>query len=397
MITRSLQLLSTINNINPPTSHLPYELKGLNLIASMDDMTVEKEGDTLILRVDEEEDRILDITGIGTIKYLHLFKDGELLFCTNQKAYYSHDWKQYHESTVYDINGNVFVPTAFDNFTMYKHNKDRYIVNGVEMLVWGNYTTAQGTQYENINVWYTKDKGRTIKSSYKFRQDRMDVDNPILFTRHVHNVNYNPADNTFWLSVGDHIVNGVDERHLLKGTYDLDNDLWNWELMGSGHHYKLSNLEFYNGYVYWAWDVTPGGVVKIPYNDQAIKDPTQHEVIMTTDMDCIMVYIGDRGDMLVLQIGYGLPFYTGDKRPRYIYYSPDQILFYKIEGYVPPEVDFDRTWYYSTWAPNSKGKILTGVYALEYSTLANWNLKPSIYLDEILKNEGFHDAFKPLP
>lgn len=398
------RVISTLHYNNGVFTHVTKQLgaKKMNypstLIASIDNYLINHANNRLYLSRDggETYTETLDITNVGTIKYIHVFANGELLFCTHQKAYYSHDWVTYQESTVLDINGEAFVPTTYDNFTSYKHNHNRQIVDGAEMLVWGNYTTTASTSYKNINVWHTVDKGKTIKSCYKFRANRSDINNPILFTRHVHNVNFNPKDDTFWLTTGDHETDGVLEQHLLKGKYNTQTNKWTWELMGSGRNYKLSNLVFYEDYVYWAWDVTPGGVIKCPYNDAAIKDVSQHELILTTDMDCIMVYIGERGDMLVLQIGYGLSAYTGDKRPRYMYYSEDRVKFHKIEGRVPGQVDYDRAWYYSTWAPNATGKILSGVFALEYSDLNDWDLKPSIFLDDMLRDAGFPDAFKPL-
>ena len=351
------------------------------LIASIDNYLVDYHDDTLFLSRDGGKTYAdsLYVPQLGNIKYIHLFKGGELLICDHKKAYYSYDWKTISESTVLDVNGNVYIPSEFDNFTSNKKNTNRQIIAGQEILCWGNYSIAD--TMPPINAWYTTDKGKTIKSCYQFNVAGS------LSCRHIHNVNFNPQDKSFWLQTGDEPSGSTTMSHVLKGYYDIYSDSWEWNVVGSGLDFKWSTVEFFDDKVYFAHDISKGGIKTCLYTDVA--DSSKHVKIMETNNDTVGMYIGKSGDMIVIQSVYG-----GSMSPRNFYYSEDRITFHTIEGSVPSEVDYTDAMYYGYWAPNSNGKILTGVWSMTKEPLDEWNRTPSVFLDDFIRSNGFPNAFK---
>ncbi|NLB27142.1 MAG: carboxypeptidase regulatory-like domain-containing protein, partial [Bacteroidales bacterium] len=77
------------------------------------------------------------------IKTLWIFEDLELFFADLTRCFYSHDWKTWHESTVYDIDGNIFKPNPEDhNFSRMSYHNNRPIIGDRELYIWGNYSTG---------------------------------------------------------------------------------------------------------------------------------------------------------------------------------------------------------------------------------------------------------------
>jgi hypothetical protein len=318
---------------------------------------------------------------------MYLFRGGEILICTNTKAYYSINWITLNISTVIGIDGNPFVPVAnANNFTLGKNTSKRQIIKGQEILCWGNYDVGDST-YSNMNLWYTIDKGQTIKSCFKYGTSVPVGKAATIGCKHIHNVDFNPADNTFWAQTGDEPW--VTYSHWMKGTYDFPTDVWTWTWIASGVNFKTSNIIFKDGYAYWAWDNTPGGVCKCAYADMA--DYTKHVKVFETPNDCIGLYMGERGDAVIMQTLYG-----GSASPRDFYYSPDLIHFYLIRAEIPSSADSPDTIYYGTWKPNAQGKMLSGIFDEDNVVLSTWNKTPNAWLDDIIKRQGFPDALKPL-
>lgn len=364
-------------------------LQSEKIIVSIDSIIVGYENNSLLLSVDGGKTycKRLDITGVNEIDYIHVFKDTyDLLLCTAQKAYYSSDWINLNESTVLGIDRNTFAPTTYDNFLITAKMSEIAIIDGQEILCWGNYSTDAATEYLNINIWYTVDKGRTIKSCFKFGMSIPNGQIEPLLARHVHNVNFNPTDNTFWCQTGDEPTTTY--SHWLKGTYNTATDMWTWILVGSGNHFKTGNMEFYGGYAYVSWDIPNGGVKKCLYSDMG--NTANHQQILITPNDCGAILIGKRGDMLALIGKYG-----GDEIARMLFYSTDGVNFHQIIGEVPETMNSYGTFYVGYWRPNRQGKILTA-YADEKEDPKDWEPIPSVWLDDIIKRAGFPDAFKPL-
>lgn len=357
-----------------------------NLIASVDNMLVSYDGSHLLLSEDGGASyrKGLAIPNVGTIKYIHLFGNGNVLFADHQNVYYSRDWETYGVSTVLNEDGTPYSPEPYDNFSCYKNGTVKKIVEGKEIAVWGNYSTQSSVQFtDKIKVWYSDDYGQTVKCCYTFNTPTT------LPTRHIHAVDFNPNDETFWLQTGDEPVDGVDMSHWIKGEYDLSNDHWSWEPFASGLAFKTTNMIFHtDGYVYWSWDKTPGGAVRAPITSMG--DESTHELLFETDKDCHFLIVGKNGDIAIFQTAWG-----GTEQPRVFYYAPDGINFERIQGVMPLEFEHVEDAQYQTyWPVNNEGKVLAGVQSLSRQNIRDWDRKPSVFIDEILAENGFPNAFK---
>ncbi|TVR75848.1 MAG: hypothetical protein EA412_14745 [Chitinophagaceae bacterium] len=360
-----------------------------DVIWAMDNYMLKYDGNTLYLSENGGRTYTKSLPiDIGTLKAVHVFKDGEVMFGDHQNMFYSHDWENYYQSTVLDIDGEPFIRTRYDNFTMAGRVNHRVIINGTEVFCWGNYSMTAGTEYVNINAWYTVDKGQTIKSAYAFRSDRDDLESEFLYTRHIHNIDVNPADTTFWMQTGDFTTGGVHQSHVLKGSYDLEEDKWNWELIGSGNNFKWCNVVFYEGYAYWAWDITPGGVVKSAYN--SISDIEKHEQIFFAPNDCTEVVISDSGEMVVFITMYG-----GPESPRKFWYSEDRETFHEIVGWFPDKYDTPNTFYWTVSQITNDGRLICGIWVPDEVSFLDWDFRPGQDVAPLIRAQGFPNALLP--
>ena len=208
---------------------------------------------------------------ISIITFAHIFEDGNILFADHTKCYYSDDnLSTYAESTVLGIDGNPFVPGTYNNFRGV--NYDNVSIADAEILVWGAYITEGTGQYNNVNGWYSIDSGVTVKSCYKAGVTGTPV--ATLAARHIHAINFNPADNTFWIQTGD----GTDTCNWIKGEYNWGTDAWTWTKIAGDNessgenvnstYYKTSGMIFVGTDVYWGSDSDNAaryGIYKVAY------------------------------------------------------------------------------------------------------------------------------------
>ena len=220
-------------------------------------------------------------SNIPIIEYGFIFDNGNIMLCTNTKVYHSIDnLDSIQQSTVIDIDGNPYIPVDGNNFYPICSDGSHFI-DGVEMLVWGNYSIRSGVQYDNVVVWCTTDNGLTIKNIYKAGVTLSPTLRP---ARHVHAVNYDYIDDVFWLQTGD----GTDECNWIIGTYNSILDSWSWEqlLGGSANNwYKVTGMVFTDDYIYWASDVTEdqlkAGIWRVRRVD--VLDESKYEQLYMTD------------------------------------------------------------------------------------------------------------------
>jgi hypothetical protein len=70
-------------------------------------------------------------------------------------------------------------------------------------------------------------------------------------------VAYNPAEDAFYACTGDFDRAEGHECHWLRGTYDADEDAWDWNVIVSdamNSRYKCGGLNFVQGQLYWISD-----------------------------------------------------------------------------------------------------------------------------------------------
>lgn len=214
----------------------------------------------------------LDVTGvISIVTFAYIFENGNIIFANHTKMYLSTDnLSTYAETTVLNHLGNPFVPSTYDNFKSVTC-PDYINIGGTEILCWGNYSIEAGTTYL-CNAWYSVDSGITIKSSKLINT-----------ARHIHAINFNSIDNSFWMQTGDTNL----ESAWWKGTYNIGTDVWTWikQVDGSVNLYvKTVGMVFYNGYVLWVSDANVTaywGIYRCLYND--ILDTTKYVKVFDGD------------------------------------------------------------------------------------------------------------------
>ncbi|MDP6355947.1 MAG: hypothetical protein QF473_12630 [Planctomycetota bacterium] len=213
------------------------------------------------------------------ITFSCILKNGNVVFGAGSKLYLSTDnLKTVEPITVKDADGAdspPHTPQDADQPGWYFHTLsgvNTWDVNGVEMLVWGNYCNVLGGAAP-VNIYYSTDNGHTVKIAYAFGQNPYtrdngsggggqtgtllgDAGNPV-FCRHIHSVTYSPVEDAFYACTGDADRMEGFECHWLRGTYDAKEDEWCWEVIVSDHlnsRYKSGGISFVDGSLYWISD-----------------------------------------------------------------------------------------------------------------------------------------------
>jgi len=208
------------------------------------------------------------------IAFSYVFDDGTVMFCTAAAAYRSTDGLvNINSVTPKNMDGSDFVfhtpvdptrPGAYF-WTMNMDNKKEY-VNGREMVVWGNYCNnagGLGLGASPVVLWYTNDKGATIKNLYIFGQNDNYRDdgsaqgsttgtllgdplNPLI-ARHIHCISRRAGTYEWWSGTGD-IGTTREEICVLKHIYNRNTDVWTHAIilqnLNDNERYKLGNIAF---------------------------------------------------------------------------------------------------------------------------------------------------------
>jgi hypothetical protein len=272
------------------------------------------------------------------ITFSCILKGGNILFATRSKLHLSTDkLKTCEPITVTDANGADYIPHTPQNADRpgwYFHPLDgvhTWDVNGVEMLVWGNYCNVLGGA-SPVNIYYSTDNGHTVKIAYPFGQNPYyrdngsagggstgtllgDPDNPVI-CRHIHCVAYNPAENAFYACTGDRDTPKGQECHWLRGTYDAERDQWHWKVVVSdapNSRYKSGGINFVDGKLYWIADANgprpyDRGIFRCDPAD--IANPDAHTMLFNPQYECANMIIQD-GAILSSHYAPASPYATG--------------------------------------------------------------------------------------
>jgi len=256
------------------------------------------------------------------IAFSSILKKGNILFATETKLYLSTDnLKTCRQIPVKGVDGADYVPHAPQNPKQpgwYFHPLDgvhTWDVDGVEMLVWGNYCNVLGGAAP-VNIYYSVDSGQTVKIAYAFGQNPQYRDNgsagggstgPLLgnpgnqvICRHIHCVAYNPTENAFYACTGDRDIVDKHECHWLKGTYHANQDKWYWTVLvsdSSNTRYKAGGINFVDGKVYWIADANgpePHDRGIFCCDPADIAEPEAHTRLFNPQYECANMIIEDR-------------------------------------------------------------------------------------------------------
>ena len=272
------------------------------------------------------------------ITFSCLLKNGNILFATRSRMYLStNNLKTYKPVTMKDADGADYTPHTpknADNPGWYFHTLtgiNSWDVNGVEMLVWGNYCNVIGGAAP-VNIYYSTDNGQTVKIAYAFGQHPSFRDNGTagggaagtllgdanntLLCRHVHSVAYNPTENAFYACTGDHDFAEGHECHWLRGTYDAKMDKWRWTVLVSdspNSRYKSGGINFVDGKLYWIADANgpkphDRGIFRCDPAD--IADPATHTLLFNPQVESANMIIQD-GVILASHCAPASPLATG--------------------------------------------------------------------------------------
>jgi hypothetical protein len=272
------------------------------------------------------------------ITFSCILKNGNVIFATGAKLYLSTDnLKTYKPVPVKDAQGRDYLPHTPqnpDNSGWYFHTLsgvNSWEVNGVEMLVWGNYCNVVGGATP-VNIYYSTDNGQTVKIAYAFGQNPNfrdngspgggktgtllgDPGNPII-CRHIHTVAYNPAENAFYACTGDGNRPEGKECHWLRGTYDAANDKWQWKVIVTASlntRYKSGGITFVDGLCYWISDANgpkpyDRGIFRCHPAD--IPTPEKHTLLFNPGVESGNMIIQD-GVILASHCAPASPMATG--------------------------------------------------------------------------------------
>ncbi len=274
----------------------------------------------------------------SNITFSTILKNGNILFATGSRLYLSTDkLKSCRPITVKDVDGGDYIPHEPKNPDYpgwYFHPLDgvhTWDVNGVEMLVWGNYCNVLGGA-SAVNIYYSVDSGQSVKIAYAFGQNPGyrdngtagggstgvlpgDPANPVI-CRHVHCVAYNRAEEAFYACTGDRDRDEGRECHWLRGTYDARKDKWAWKVIVSGpsnSRYKSGGINFVDGKLYWVADANgpkphDRGIFMCEPAD--IAKPEAHTMLFNPEYEAANMIIED-GVILSSHYAPASPYYTG--------------------------------------------------------------------------------------
>ena len=283
------------------------------------------------------------------ITFSHIFKNGNVLFATQNKLYLSTDKLQtIQEKIVKNPDGSNYFPHVpknpkYPGWYFIPHvYVDSWIIGGREMLVWGGYTNVRGGAAP-VNIYYSNDNGHTVKIAYAFGQNPKFRDNggpggggkegTLLgdpynphFCRHIHCVAYNPVEKAFYACTGDNDIglpNGIHEVKWLRGIYNDLRDEWDWKVIieaSANSRYKGGGINFVDGKMYFVADANGS---KKPYDRGLFRcDPVditnkdKHELMLPLKYATCDMIIQD-GIIIIGQIPSESSYTCG------IIYSPD--------------------------------------------------------------------------
>lgn len=209
--------------------------------------------------------RTIAFADAQSMRFGHIFSNGNVLFAINNKIYKSTDQLvSYSLVTVLDTDDSPYsLSSAGEYFTALSQPR-AIIINNQELIVWGNYANVFSAAVA-LNVYQAFDDC-SVKVAYKFgvhpnRPGVGDPSNPIV-CRHIHNVQYNSFDNKWYMFTGDDSLSGVDEVHWFTGQYNSTTDVWTWnKLLTSDQttRYKATGMWFIDDKIYWGSDKTGSG------------------------------------------------------------------------------------------------------------------------------------------
>lgn len=211
----------------------------------------------------------------GILINVFMFADGTLFFAAKNnglcKCYWTKDFDTFSEATVLDqadAQGNRSTFTALSGETRWGviagSSKHTYI-DGVEHYLFGDYVIST----QNPRLWYATcdENGVTVRCAFRFGTDM--IDGVVIPARHYHGFIYNQYNGYCYALTGDEYD---EDCNVMRGKHD-ENHVWTWERLAYGIEYKIGDIVFDEGSMYFTTDYTDSsladkkGLISCPTND----------------------------------------------------------------------------------------------------------------------------------
>lgn len=317
----------------------------------------------------------------GNIKYIHFFLDCSILICGDEKCcVVSNDFSTMEKSAIYGLDGETFTPIDKNNFFSYD-SPFIHIIDGTEVFAWGEYK-LNGTS----RGWYTVDGGKTIKCF--FESGKTSIGDNVITFRHFHGVYYNKYNKNWYIVTGD----TPSQCYIIKATYDVSLDKWEFEVVANGPQFKLTNWWFDEYYTYFCTDYTKEteyyknkGIMRCPTSK--LGDYSKYTLLYKApqeefgDIALSNVTIDNHGNKFLMPdfLGSGLFWFATDG--------------WKFKKVKLTETDME----FGYWlGDNYNGDLYVTIYNRDFPFNAN-NLilnAPAVNLTKILRENGIIDFKK---
>ena len=282
---------------------LAYEFNADHICTQRGLKILKNAGNVLYLSLDGGATYPYSIAQTGLVCRAKIYENGNIMWCTQIEAFYSTDnLATKNTATVLDINGDAFDPAATSNFTpLHENNIDNAGSTSVPDL-FGMYSVTVGQQYDNVNLWCTTDYGVTIKSIYQFG-----VSDPVIETRHFHNINRNPADGSWWICTGDGNIDP--DARIMRFLHNISENTWTWAQLTEclyTERFIILGAAFKDSWFIWGNDYQD--IYRAPYSDITLT--ANHEKILLSGDGTSMYYDPVADVMICYLSNTGKTIYT---------------------------------------------------------------------------------------
>lgn len=383
--------------INSDSYVPPYdpELDSLTFgdwIFSIGNTVVKEEGSVLHLSVDGGKNYIKSIdysSVLSNLRVCYVFENQRLMIGDHRRMFYSSDWISINESQVYDINGDLFQPVLnFDNFSTWTFDAVRQKIAGQDVLMWNNYNNSEnenGLVFCYAYNWLTENYGETIKCVFQYHISIPQGQTEPLKARHGHGIFQHPTDGYFISTCGDEPTEV--NSSWMKMEPDGNGGFIN-TVIGKGSVYKTNLIKYVGDSIYYSIDKGPGGVGRVKISEMS--DVSKHEVLLSIPNDTCGISMNAKGEIVTTH-----SLFDGNLPSNVIFYSNDfGATWNPITIPYPEGSDGTNGVYLRASQPNSLGKVLMGSTANYNNGFQNNKIKPSMWIDNFIRANGFPNAFR---
>lgn len=283
-----------------------------------------------------------------SITFVHWFSDGTCLFCSPSHAYYTKDFDDLLESKVYDYDGSPLVSGTgcHSFFHEFNYNSKNIIVDNREIVLWTDYDN--GGNYIS-RLWYSDDKGRTVKCILKNKESI--IDGEVLNIAHFHDSVWDDIEECLWITTGDHNNSNM----LIKGV--MSDGEWDFSIVSRGDNSKFGQISYDEDYLYLVTDITSGdaprGLVKVKKDSVSMRSAYQYLYVNPNKTAFIQFYDDGKGHRILFPDG-------AQKNLNKLYYA-SQCYDFRMMNFACS--DGAERILGQTYGPNNNGDIIAITYS----------------------------------